>query len=176
MVRLFVGIFVPENLKSKIAGLQGEIAKLPLQCKFVEKENLHISLSFLGEIADEEIGPLKEKLDTVSRSYKKFGVRVSGLSLIPSRNYVRVMALEIRDGIINQISKHVEKEIGGDIKPPHLTLCRVKSISDKNLFLEKISEMDFDAGSFLVESVDLIKSELGSAGPVYSSLHKSYFA
>lgn len=175
MVRLFVGIFVPENLKQKIVSLQKEIGKLPINCKFVEPENLHISLSFLGEVEEENVKTISEKLEEVSKTYGKFEVDVSELSLIPNKNYVRVIALETKSEMLQQISRHMEKEIGGDVKPPHLTLCRVKSISDKNIFYQKISDLDSSLGKFVVDSVDLIKSELGTSGPVYTSLHKSFF-
>lgn len=173
MARLFIGIFVPENFKPKIFSLQKEIEKLPLQCKFVEEENLHISFSFLGETPENEIPNIEEKLDAMAKTYQKFDAEVSGIKLIPSKNYVRVIALDVHNGILKTISQHIKQDIGGDVKPPHLTLCRVKSVTDKKAFGEKIFEINSDLNSFLVESIDLIQSKLQRTGPVYTSLHKS---
>ncbi len=174
MPRLFIGIFVPENLKTKIVLLQKEIEKLPAKLKLVELENLHISLSFLGNVEESRIDELKEKLDSVAQAYTKFETKISGLKLIPNENYVRVIALNLQNGVLNLISKHVEKEIGGDVNPPHLTLCRIKSISDKKFFVEKILNLNSDIGKFTVDSLDLVESKLGQNGPVYNSLHKSF--
>src|SRR5437867_10743475 len=134
MVRLFIGILIPENMKKQIVSLQNELAKLPMQCKFIEKENLHISLSFLGETPENGVESIKEKLEQITQTYQKFNATVSGIKLIPGQNYVRVIALDVRDGILKQISQHIKTYIGGDVKPPHLTLGRVKNITDKKTY------------------------------------------
>ena len=174
MPRLFIGIFVPEDVKSKILKLQQQLVNLPMQCKPVEKENLHITLSFLGETSEEQIPELKTKLDTITQTYQKFATHFTGLKLIPNPAYIRVIALEAAGGSLMQISQHVKQDIGGDAKPPHLTLCRVKNIQDRKTVAQKISEIKFDFGEFTVESIDLIQSDLEQNGPVYTSLHKSF--
>ena len=174
MVRLFIGIFIPENLKDKTVSIQNELSRLPIKCKFVERENLHISLSFVGEVSDSEAEKIAAKLDSICATYKKFEVRISDVKLIPSKNYVRVIALDVFNGVLKTISKHIEQEIGGDVKPPHLTLCRVKSVVDKNAFLEKMPLIDFSVGSFLVQSIHTIQSKLQKTGPVYTGLHESF--
>lgn len=172
MVRCFIGIFVPEDLKEKISNIQKSIKKLDIVCKFVEMENLHICLSFLGEVDNSEIQKISDKLDGICSRYKKFDVNISGLKMIPSENYIRVLALDVSNEILTTISKNVKNEIGGDVKPPHLTLCRVKSIKNREKFKQAINEINFDVGSFTLNSIQLIKSELKRTGPVYTSLHE----
>ncbi len=174
MVRCFIGIFLPENLRSKVQEIQGFIKNLDMDYKLVEPENLHLTLSFLGEIEDVKLDEIQSKLDAICRNFKAFNVSVAGIKLIPSANYVRVIALDIIDksGYLPHLSREIEKNIGGDVKPPHLTLCRVRKI-DKREALSKLLGMDSFCGEFQVASVQLIKSELSRSGPVYSIMHES---
>jgi 2'-5' RNA ligase len=178
MVRCFVGYLIPEGLKNNIISVQQEIAKWPLVCKFVEKDNLHLNFSFLGEVGESEIDTIKTKLDHIASETKKFDVFIGGIRAIPNENYIRVLALEVGSDSNNMepLFSRIKDEIGGDVKPAHLTLCRVKTVSDKSFVRKKI-EMSNEAryGKFTIESIQLIKSELSKSGPVYSVIHESKF-
>lgn len=175
MTRCFVGFFVESEVKEKIINLQNTIKKFPMEAKFVEPENLHICLSFLGEVEEQKIEIFSRILDSIAQKFQKFEIEISGIKLIPNEKYIRVLALDVLDKNKNleKISKQIYEKIGGDVKPPHLTLCRVKKIFDKNEFLKKIKEAKSNIGTFVVSSIFLIKSTLQKTGPVYSVLHKS---
>ena len=172
MVRCFIGIFLPETVKSEVINIQEGLKRLPIECKLVEKDNLHISLSFLGEIDDGKIEEIKKKLVEICSSITKFKVIVHQLKLIPTEKYVRVIALDVFDEqkMLIALSKMIKEEIGGDAKPPHITLCRVKNITDKQLFAQKIKELEIKTSEFVVDKICLIKSELRRQGPFYSML------
>jgi 2'-5' RNA ligase len=173
MVRCFVGILLPEKIKDKIEELQKKMEKWPMKCKFVEKENLHLCFSFLGEVKDERIGEISNKIDSISKMFKKIEVVVDGLIAIPNQNYIRVIALRINeDEELKKILKEIVKEIGGDSKPAHITLCRVKGIENKNEIRRKIEEEKI-SDKFVIEAIQLIKSELRKTGPVYSIIHQA---
>jgi 2'-5' RNA ligase len=174
MVRCFVGLFIPTEIKEKIIKIQNQIQKLPITLKLVEAENLHICLSFLGEVKEEKIKNICEKLDSICKRYNKFEVEISGIKLIPSENYVRVLALDVKNNMLESIRKDVEKEIGGDSKPLHLTLCRIKKIEDKKETIKKIKKIESEVGKFEVEKISLIKSILQKSGPIYTSLYDSF--
>ena len=180
MARCFIAITIPQVLRKKIKEAQEEIAKLPISCKLVEEENLHVSLSFLGEVEEDKINGIWKTLDEICRGYQNFEVFVSGIKPIPSESYIRVLALDVFDknGEMKRIGKEIKEKIGGDVKPPHLTLCRVKSIREKEVVVKKIREMGlmgFDERFPVIEIV-LMKSELRGKGPVYSAIHSSALA
>jgi 2'-5' RNA ligase len=174
MVRCFIGFFIPVEIKEKIVNIQKQIQKLPITLKLVEAENLHICLSFLGEVKEERVKDICEKLDSICKRYNKFEVEISGIKLIPTENYVRVLALDVKSSTLENIRKDVESEIGGDSKPLHLTLCRVKKIENKKETIEKIKKIKGEVGKFKIEKISLIKSTLQKAGPIYTSLHDSF--
>jgi 2'-5' RNA ligase len=174
MVRCFIGIFIPAEKIEKIVDVQKQIQKLPIVVKLVEKENLHICLSFLGDVEEEKIKEICETLDLICKRYKKFEIEISEIKFIPTENYIRVLALDIKNGVLETIRKNVKNEIGGDSKPLHLTLCRVKKIENKKETVEKIKRIDCNIGKFTIEKISLIKSTLQKTGPVYFSLHDSF--
>jgi len=178
MVRCFVGYLIPEHLKSKITALQQEISMWPLRCKFVEQENLHLNFSFLGEVDENEVNNIKLKMDCIASESAKFDVFIGGVRAIPNENYIRVLALDIGcdSGDMNNLIQRIGDEIGGDAKPAHLTLCRVKSVLDKPTVRKNIENIENEHyGSFTVDSIQLIKSELRGSGPVYSVVSQSDF-
>ena len=176
MVRCFIGILAPESIKTGFKRLENEIAKLPVVCKFVEVENLHLCFSFLGEVEDDKIDGIKEKLDMIAGKYSSFSVRIKGMKAIPNERFIRVLVLDVIDEgkKLEPISKDIVKEIGGDSKPPHLTVCRVKNITDRQVLLSKIEDMkNIEIGEILIDGIQLIKSELNRSGPMYSVIHEA---
>jgi 2'-5' RNA ligase len=176
MTRCFVGILTPEEVNKNIEKVMEEIKKLPLKCKLVEKENLHICLSFLGEVKENDIKNICKSLDSLALNFKPFEISIKGIKLIPNEKFFRVIALDVesKEGEIEKLRNEVVKVIGGDSKPPHITLCRVKNIENKNLVIKKLTEMkDMEIGRMKVEKIQLIKSELRKEGPIYSIIHES---
>jgi len=173
MVRCFIGVFVPNELKNKILAIQNEIKAIGESCKFVESENLHVSLSFLGEVPEEEIKNVSSELDLICRGHKKSEAIISGIKLIPNENYVRVVVIEVENDDLKTLAEEIKERIGGDVKPPHLTLCRVGYLKDKQKFAQAIKMIDGEVGSFTVASVQLIKSDLSRAGPKYTTIHEA---
>ncbi|MEM5802023.1 MAG: RNA 2',3'-cyclic phosphodiesterase [Candidatus Aenigmatarchaeota archaeon] len=171
-MRVFIGIFVPDDLKEKILDLQNQIKNLPLEVKMVEAENLHITLSFLGEISEEKIMLIKDKLDQITKKHKKFEANINGIKLIPNQNYIRVIALDVISNELNRISHEIKEIIGGDVKPPHLTLCRVKNISDKSNTVRQLLKLGLKE-VIEIKSICIIKSVIKKTGPEYSSLYES---
>lgn len=176
MVRCFVGFLIPEHLRKSISEVKDELSKLEMKCKFVEDENLHICFSFLGEVEEEKIDYISKNLDSICNSYAGFEVFIDGVKPIPSENYIRVIALDVVDSnrVLKSIAKEIQERIGGDSKPPHLTLCRVKNITNKQEMKKKIQELrQKKIGNMKITSVQLIKSELQRGGPLYSAIHES---
>ncbi|MFH0711253.1 MAG: RNA 2',3'-cyclic phosphodiesterase [Candidatus Aenigmatarchaeota archaeon] len=169
MARVFVGILLPENLKNLVVNAQKSLENLPIKCKFVEEQNLHVSLDFIGEVDGDGQEEIKEKISELAKKENTFQAEIGDLKLIPNENFVRVIASEINSPELFNIGKKLSVAIGGDAKPPHLTLCRVKKVLSKRELIEKFELIKHvEIGSFKVSSIQLIKSELRTDGPVYS--------
>jgi 2'-5' RNA ligase len=160
MVRCFVAIY---PVKSKrVYEMQEKIGKL-IEGKEVEKENMHITLSFLGEKTEGEIEEIKERLkEVVSLCYKRVAT-LTKIKFIPNERFLRVIAIDVVG--LEDLSEMVEKKVGGDAKPPHLTLFRVKNVKNRRELLEfKKVEINENVP---VERICLMKSTLTRKGPIY---------
>lgn len=177
MLRLFACVWIPNELRKKVMNFQKEMMKLPIKAKYVEVENLHFTITFLGNVKDEDVKTLKEKLDASVGNVNKFHVKLSELKIIPNEEFIRVIGINIKDesGEVSNLIKKVAESIDGKYyEKQKLTLCRVKKIYDKqkvNFFIEK--NRDIEIGSFRVNSVALVKSTLTKKGPVYKTIHES---
>lgn len=175
MVRAFVGITLPEDVKRYAVNIQKQLESLPIKSKLVEPENLHISLSFLGDVESNELAKIKASLDRISGVYPSFEIIIGSILLIPSEKFTRVIAFDVKSDVLESIRKEVVETMDGKSNPAHLTLARVKTIENRLDFIEGVNKIDYKDVSAKVDSISLIESELTRSGPVYTVLHKSYF-
>ena len=174
MVRVFIGVVIPEDIKRYVIAVQEQLKSLPIETKLVEPENFHVSLSFLGDIEDDEVEKIKFKLDEISKSYEKFEIILGNIILIPNEKFTRVIALDIKSDVLESIRKNVVKSVGGKSHPAHLTLARVKAITEREKFVENVNKIVQKEMSVKVDSICLIDSILQRSGPIYKILHKSH--
>jgi 2'-5' RNA ligase len=171
-MRLFVAIFPPKELIKKIKKIIEEMQKLPMKAKFVEEQNLHISLSFLGERNQEQLEQINLLLEEYLKKWQEFEVFINGIKLIPSKSYFRVVALNITTKQLDLIGREISKMLDGDFKSAHLTLCRVKKVYDKPKIIE-FAERTVLNQTFALKEISLVKSTLTRSGPIYQII-KNY--
>jgi len=175
-MRVFVAIELPDELKRKISNFQRELKKLDILEGNWTKE-YHLTLKFLGEVNEDKLKEIEKSLSDISAKTKKFELEMKGLGAFPSKDYVRVLWIGVGIGDEEALVLHEDIDSGleklGFEKEKkyanHLTICRVKSVSDKKK-LKEILERKIDFGKFEVAAIKLIKSDLTPAGPVYSAL------
>ena len=182
-MRAFIAIEIPEDVKQKIAKFQSKLEKADIfRGRFVEKENLHLALKFLGEISEADVHKISKVLEEMCKKFKGFTLFLKGVGAFPSEDYVRVCWAGVDTGGLKakELHLHVDRVLAsiGSFKPDaryanHITLARVRSVIDKKklaALFEDNKEKEF--GSFDVKEIKLIKSELTSQGPVYETLAK----
>lgn len=171
MVRAFIGTAIPEDIKSYVSDIQQQLMMSDIDAKFVEPKNLHISLSFLGDVDDRQLENIIFKLDEISKSYKKFEITIDELQMIPNENFVRVIALGVKSVVLENLRKEIVDGIDGKSHEAHLTLARVKSTSDRKGIVKAVNGIRWREMSIEVGHIHLIKSVLGREGPVYTIIH-----
>jgi 2'-5' RNA ligase len=160
MVRYFIAVYPIKS--EKIFNLQKKIKQF-IEGKEVEKENMHVTLSFLGEKSEEEINGIKNRLSEIAKKFNKREIILTRIKFIPNEKFFRVIAIDVSG--LEDLSESIEKKVGGDVKPPHLTLFRVKNVKDKKSLIE-LSKAEINE-TFLVDKIHLMKSTLTPKGPIY---------
>lgn len=176
-MRVFIGINISEDLKPKIFQLQNKFSNFDI--KFVEPENLHFNLKFFREIEEDQLEKIKKILEEVSKQFEPFEIKITGLGAFPSKNYIRVIWLGVKDGyqIFTSLAETIEnylEAIGFEREKrfiPHLTLGRVRSGRNKNELLILMRELEnIEIGSMKIQKIKLFQSKLGPTGPIYEEV------
>ena len=175
-MRCFVAVELPQPMREEIGRLQTRIATAGL--RLVKSELVHVTIKFLGELPEEDVGPVTEALGR--GTFAPFSVQVLGMGAFPGRA-VRVVWLGLT-GNFQELYLNVEEAL----KPlgfapdargfsPHATLGRVaRPDAEMNRRLgDRIANFAaLDLGSFTVDRFYLKKSTLTPGGPIYENLAK----
>src|SRR3989338_9954601 len=173
-MRLFVAIEIPEEINDYLCGLQQEIADSRNKIRLVNKDNMHLTLKFLGEVQPNKVESLNKNLKEIA--FKPFSVVLDDIRVFPNEDCIRVVwvglkpeefVLELQKNIDENLKKLFKKEKGFK---PHLTIARVKYIEDKKQFVDKLKQINVDNKKIEVNNFKLIKSTLTSKGPLYEDL------
>ncbi|MEO0131770.1 MAG: RNA 2',3'-cyclic phosphodiesterase [candidate division WOR-3 bacterium] len=183
-LRSFIALPIPDRLKTEIAVMIEEFTRefsnvsAPLPIKWVSRENLHITLVFLGEISSDFLNKTQDILKELTKTVTPFKVQLRGLGAFPNPRSARVVWIGIKEGA-EQISyfqnKLEEALMTIGYKPeerkfhPHLTIGRIKvplTGPNKEKFL-KILETNYQSEVFPINNVILFKSTLTPSGPIY---------
>ncbi len=174
-MRLFIAFEIPEQVKDYVIGVEEKLKNRQDNITWVKKENMHLTLKFLGEVADSKVEAIKEALG--SMKFEPFEASLSDIGAFPDFSYMRVLwiGLEPHDKI-NAVQQQVEEKMKAVAFPrddrfhPHFTMARVKFIKHKAELMEKLKKIQIEKLSFNVSRIKLIKSTLTPKGPVYEIL------
>lgn len=170
-MRCFLAVDLPEEVRNELAELQNEIKKLGVVAKFVEKENLHLTLQFFGEISDKAAKEIEKKLGSLS--FSKIKANLGQIGFFPNNNFINIIWVSLEP---SETFRQLFEEINLNLKmkdkrfESHITLARVKKIKDKEEFLNKIDKIKVKGISFEVKRFVLKKSTLTSKGPIYEDV------
>jgi 2'-5' RNA ligase len=176
-MRAFLGISISDELKRKILEIQKEFSSFDI--KFVEPENLHFNLKFFREISDEQVEELKKIIEEISKEYEPFEIEINGLGVFPSKNYIRVIWVGIKEGFntITSMAESIQDSIEsiGFLREekfvPHLTIGRVRTARNKEELKNLIEELEnIEIGKMKVDAIRLFRSKLSPVGPVYDEV------
>ncbi len=171
--RIFIAINLPDNIKEKLSQFHCD---LPL--RWTRKDNLHITLIFLGYCSDQDLGKICRIVKETAAKHSSFSVKLSKIcygpkEVIPPR---MVWALGEKDKELSGLKKDLEKalEIEGGEFYPHITLARIKTWEWRQIEPEERPEIEKDISlSFKVTSIDVMESKLKREGPQYIVLEKA---
>ncbi len=174
MVRLFVAIDLPEDIRERLRGPQEHLKKSSARLNPVDPALIHMTLKFIGEVRDDAPARIGSALSGVT--FSPYTLQVTGIGSNNPRQ-PRVIWCEIADGGASAALHALVEDallplgIARDDRPfrPHATLARVKQ-PDPSLpgWIRAIPPGDF--GSCTVREFRLKKSTLTPKGPVYETL------
>jgi len=174
MVRAFVALELPGEIKDRLQGVQEKLYDCSARLTMVEPALIHITLKFLGEVTEKDLPQVSAALRSIS--FRPFPVTVGAVTVNNIKRPHTVWCT-VSDGgegkkLFHQVEEVLaplgfEREARGFT--PHTTLARVK-VPDPSLFTVLRALEGKDYGECVIQGMKLKKSTLTSRGPVYEDL------
>ena len=181
-IRSFVSIDLDdEQILSKVDSVISSLTSIGADLKPVERDNIHLTFKFLGNVTAPKLAEVKTALGKVK--FEPFTLEVRGSGAFPNLKRINVVWIGIGEGWskAEQIFEQTEKllhEVGfsRETRPfsPHVTIARVKSPRKRDelaAFLGHLADESF--GTFNADRVRLKQSVLSPSGPRYSTLFEA---
>jgi RNA 2',3'-cyclic 3'-phosphodiesterase len=178
-MRLFIAIELPDEIRRSLRHVQDAVRSCIERTwdaqgtKWVRPEQMHVTLKFLGETADEAIPGLTKRLGEI-----KFGplrMATKSVQCFPPHGPIRVIAAELDDpeGLSADLQAKIDEachtagfRLEGRKWVPHITLGRVKERLPGSA-REMVMKQNVTREFFVVDQFSLIESRLDREGPQY---------
>ena len=183
-MRLFVALAIPREVRDKIASLIRELRDVDAKPKWINPDNLHVTLKFIGQVAPQKAAEIGDALSTV-QTQQSVVVEFREIGFFPDARRPSVAWVGIQPPqILSFLAAEVNRVLAPlgiprEEKPftPHLTIARFKETRLSQALraeIEKQKSRKFDtlaSGEF-----HLIESKPKSAGAEYTTLRSLRFA
>lgn len=183
-LRLFVAIPAPDEVRAALRAVQAELKEiLPARSTtWTRDTNMHLTLRFLGEVGAAKVEVLKSKLREAAAGAGAIDLICERLGCFPDLRFPRVVWAWVHDEAdrLAELYRRVNSAISEFAEKPaeerftgHITLARptqIKRAEAERLahFVENAVTRQF--GKWRCDSIELIRSELSSAGSRYTTL------
>lgn len=176
--RVFIAIKPPPEVLEEIINYQKKYLNHPA-FRLVEKENIHLTLIFLGYIKTEEVYKIKEICEKISQNHSAFLLNFYLFDYGPNPKNPRLVWLEgetkkeilsLKSELEDELEKNkikFDKE-ERDFKA-HITIARIRK--DFKGILPKRDEINLKTSlKFIADSFILMESQLAPQGAQYREL------
>ncbi len=178
-MRTFIAIDLTGEIKTKLNTVTTNLKKLPLKVKWVEPENLHITLKFLSNIDQNQLAKIKEIIANIACRYNSFSVELANFGFFPNFKKPRIFFISFSSGqILEKIAEDLSQKLNllgfkknKKIKS-HITLARIKSLKNIKQLTTEIDQLKIE-GKIKIDRITIFKSTLTRKGPIYEKIGKA---
>src|SRR3954452_7739162 len=171
--RTFVAVPIPDERKAKLAQLQEQLGGAMPGVKWVEPENLHVTLAFLGDVDDSDLDKVCRAVGEAAAGFERLDLALQGLGAFPKPDRPRNVWVGVVGPGVEPLGR-LQKAIAAAVRRagyppdekgkyhPHITLGRVKPGRGPHLDATYPVRryQDWSAGAFRVGEVVTFASNL----------------
>ena len=176
-MRLFIGLNLPKKQKARIVRAVRPLREEGLPVRWVEPDNFHVTLKFLGQVNKDRVPAIEEALRSVASESPPFSTKIGGFGAFPSVRRPRVIWVGIHATpelrCLKQDLEWTLGDVGFEVETrafhPHVTVGRARKESGAGEFRgldQHFAGLEL-AADLRVHSVDLMESRLSAEGPRY---------
>jgi len=185
-MRTFIALDISEDIRKRLAefmeNIQKGLIRTGASIKYVEPENLHLTLKFLGETSEDLTPKIHTELEKFYSTQEKILVKIGEIGVFPNRKFPKVIWVGINGSkeklqfLQNETEKICEKfgykPEGRDFSP-HLTIARIKSLKSAQAVMSILdAHRNYGFGKMNFEQITFYQSILHPTGPIYKSLYQ----
>jgi len=182
--RTFIAIDPGKTIRDRLVALQENLAKTGADVKWVEHDNLHLTLLFLGEVDQRDLVDVCRVVADATATQQVFPMSIEKAGCFGSPRRPRTIWVGVGNGKLEVCKLHdvIEPallDLGCYRREerdftPHLTLGRVKSAPTSNTMAAALAKhAAWKGGETMVRELLVMGSELTSNGPVYTVLSRA---
>jgi len=181
-IRSFLAFELPQEIKTIVATTSGEMRKSPIDVRWVNVDNIHLTVVFLGSVPSEDLDSINKTVAGVCKRYDPFTIFLSGAGMFASRLNPRILWLGLA-GDLDRMA-HYRNALQKKLKPfgvkqekrpfrPHLTIGRFRKGAGTSPPLEELlaGYKDLTSPETTVRELVLFRSDLKPGGAEYSKLN-----
>jgi 2'-5' RNA ligase len=185
-MRLFIALNLPKKERARIHRAARRLREGEMPVRWIDPENFHVTMKFLGDVRRERIAEVEEAMARVAASTRSFTTEFGGFGAFPTIRRPRVIWLglganpELR--CLKQDLEWKLGDMGGNAETrsfhPHVTLGRADDKDGAGAFRgldDLMADMEF-SGDVKVHTLDLMRSQLSKGGASYAVLASARLA
>ena len=164
-MRLFIAVELSERMRGALVHTQAELRRRGMRGRFVPRENLHLTLAFIGEHPDPDA--VLDAMETVA--FEPFPLRLEGLGQFDDLWWAGLAGSDALTGL----AKRLRRALADAAIPfdrtrftPHITLVRRASWDGRG----GIPTASVPAVETEVDHITLMRSVQGKNGMLYTPL------
>lgn len=179
-IRCFAAITLPETVKNRLWDAVAVLRDIGCDIKWVSKENLHLTMKFLGYVPEVSVKEIESKLMELSITQQAFNFKLKGTGIFPDNKNPRIIWIGISEGKeeLASLQKKIDiylSTIGfkKENKPfsAHITMGRIRSnrgMASLISTLETLKNLEF--ANIEAQKISLMRSDLKPTGAQYSTI------
>ena len=178
MIRLFVSVKIPSEVKENLINTCKQIAPNPDNYRWEISSKIHLTIKFIGEVDENLVADIDHEIKFVENFDSfHFSVIRFGFFFRQSKPKILWVGLETHESIYN-LTEELNQRLSKFSIPvenrkfkPHLTMLRIKNDPGTD-FINKFKQYSFDDYKFTSKEITLVKSRLMQTGAQYTDIKK----
>ena len=179
---MFIAIDLPAGYKEILKSVQTKLKNVKADVKWVEPDNCHITLKFLGNVLASQIITISSIIENYTKDLSSFPIELGALGAFPTIEKPQIIWVGVSHGrerlmnLANTLEEKLSKAgFSNETKPfnAHVTIGRARSNHDLKTLSSAIKTIDVPSAQIDIRHVTLFQSVLSSGEPKYSVLHRS---
>lgn len=183
-LRTFIAVDIGKTIRDRAVALQEKLAEAGSAVKWVEPENLHVTLLFLGEVDDRDVPAVCRVVAEQTLEHPSFRLSIERVGCFPNLRRPRILWIGVGAGTQELCAVHDSLEpplleLGCYRREerkytPHITLGRVKSDRPADKLAAALAQhAGWQGGEITVNEILVMSSELTPRGPNYTVLSRA---